>query len=170
MPSPYAARPSRPFPTEQEGLTDVNVYYKWAADQQMYPIILLANGALETTSGFTIGITRQNPGETPQQNKIRDLKSIAENNVRVYESNPGSIPNTPVSISYERSKEFLQELKQIETDKMYVAPSGDPSRRLAFGEADYADGKTSVQGGRKRRKTSKRKHRKSKTAKRRARR
>jgi len=100
------------------------------------------------------------------------MKSFAAENIKLFETSglpPTKGTDELVKRAYEMSKRFLQEIKQIETDKGYVAPSGAMSRRGAFTEADL-DGKTAFDGGRKRRRTSKRSHRKSKTAKRRRRR
>jgi hypothetical protein len=135
-------------------------------DQKLYPDLAFfgRNGGPDAF-GFK--------GPDKEANQINFLKSFAAENIKLYETS--GIPPSPgmeeaVKRAYEMSKKFLEEIKIIETDKMYVAPAGVPSRRTAFGEADYTYGKTAVEGGRKRRKTSKRKHRKSKTAKRRARR
>jgi len=179
----------RPLPTEQQaeaGFGDrdghsTNSYLAWASDVMMLPIIVnnvrdpsgnITGRRLGLAFGFNSWSLPNLPGESDLQHTLRYLKSVAEENVRVYENARGYI--TPhdllVDNSYQKSKELLAELRHRENDRNYVAPSGVSQRRPGFGEADFSDGKTAVDGGRKRRRTSKRKHRKSKTAKRRRRR
>jgi hypothetical protein len=163
----YASRPARPFPTaaeyartgERGALGGNNAYIAWAVDQEMYPIILAASGALETTSGFNAWYLNDVPGETPEQKMLRYINYVAEENVKIYEANPGATPTAKASVSYERSKALLAEFKKRGIAANYNKWAATVPSHITVPPI-----------GARRKSRRGRKHRKAKTAKRRGRR
>ena len=160
--------PPRPFPTEADyaksgergALGGNNAYIAWAVDQEMYPIFLASNGALATATGFNAWYLDNLPGETPEQKMFRYVKYVAEENIKIYEANPGATRTAKASVSYERSKALLAELKKRETAKNYGNWAATVPSHITVPPI----------GARRRKSRRGRKHRKAKTAKRRARR